>query len=229
MDTRAPPVGEDWAGAAYVYRHPPMAERRTRYLLVVVIGLVMLVTSALGALPHSISDAELTVFALVNNLGDVPRALAWAPMQLGNVIAVPVSTLMALITGRARLALGLAGAGMLAWVAAKGVKDAVERGRPGALVDDAVLRDAYPGGLGFPSGHAAIAAALVVVVWPHLHRNGRIAVTTLALLVGMLRVYVGAHLPLDIIGGLGLGLAGGGAIAAILGWQEAHRAAMVDR
>jgi undecaprenyl-diphosphatase len=55
------------------------------------------------------------------------------------------------------------------------------------------------------------------------------AVVVLVLAVGLLRLYVGAHLPLDVSGGLGLGLAVGGAIAAALGWQQARGATMVDR
>lgn len=192
-------------------------------------GVLVLVASTAAALPHSVSDVELAVFGLVNDTAEVPRALAWVPMQLGNVVVVPLSAVVALVTGRFRLAVGLGAAGMLAWVAAKGVKDAVERGRPGALVDDTVLRDAYPGGLGFPSGHAAVATALVVVVWPYLNRAARTVVLVLAALVGVLRIYVGAHLPLDISGGIGLGLASAGVVRLLLGWRKRDRGAMVGR
>ncbi|HVL03548.1 MAG TPA: phosphatase PAP2 family protein, partial [Acidimicrobiales bacterium] len=181
-------------------------------VIVLVTGIVVLATSTLAALPHSPGDVEVAVFGWLNHAGDVPRALAWVPMQLGNVVVVPVSALVALALGRVRLALALGGAGMLAWVAAKGVKDVVERGRPGALVDDAVLRDAHAGGLGFPSGHVAVAVALAFVVWPHLGRAARTAVLVSATLVGILRVYVGAHLPLDITGGAGVGMACAGAV-----------------
>lgn len=184
-------------------------------LILLVAGMVMLAVSTLAALPHSPSDVELAVFGWLNHAGDAPRALAWVPMQLGNVVAVPVSALVALVFGRVRLALALGGAGMLAWVAAKGVKDVVERGRPGALVDEAVLRDAHAGGLGFPSGHAAVAAALAFAVWPLLGRTGRAAVLVSATLVGILRVYVGAHLPLDITGGVGVGMASAGAVRLV--------------
>lgn len=196
------------------YRHRPM-RRLSGDLIVLVTGIVVLATSTLAALPSSPGDVEVAVFGWLNHAGDVPRALAWVPMQLGNVVVVPASALVALALGRVRLALSLGGAGMLAWVAAKGVKDVVERGRPGALVDDAVLRDAHAGGLGFPSGHVAVAAALAFVVWPHLGRAGRTAVLVTATLVGILRVYVGAHLPLDIIGGAGVGMACAGAVRLV--------------
>lgn len=201
----------------------------SRDLALTACGLMVLGVSTLAALPPSVSDVERTAFELVNDAGEIPRALAWAPMQLGNVVAVPVAALVALATGRARLALGLTGAGMLAWLAAKGVKDAVERGRPGALVEDALLRDAHPGGLGFPSGHAAVVSALAVVVWPQLNRAGRSAVVVAVAVVGLLRIYVGAHLPLDIAGGAGLGLALAGAVHILLRRRETPRAAMVDR
>lgn len=200
-----------------------------RDLAVVIVGLAVLVVSTLAALPPSVSNVELDVFGLVNHVGDIPRALAWAPMQLGNVVAVPAAALVALAARRARLAVGLASSGMLVWVVAKGIKGVVDRGRPGALVDDAVLRDAHPGGLGFPSGHAAVAAVLAVVVWPHLNRAGRVVVVVLTGLVGLLRVYDGAHLPLDIAGGFGLGLVVGGAARLILGWRATNRRTRVDR
>ena len=40
---------------------------------------------------------------------------------------------------------------------------------------------------------------------------------SLAVLVGLLRIYVGAHLPLDILGGAALGLAAGGAVHLVVG------------
>jgi undecaprenyl-diphosphatase len=71
---------------------------------------------------------------------------------------------VALVARRSRLARDLAIAGTAAWLLAKVVKDIVSRappGRPTARRDPAPRT---PTGLGFPSGHAAVAAALHLVV-----------------------------------------------------------------
>jgi undecaprenyl-diphosphatase len=72
-------------------------------------------------------------------------------------------------------------------------------------------------GRGYVSGHAAVVTLLVTLTWPYLSRNGRIVAVALAVAVCLARVYVGAHLPLDIVGGAALGLAVGGAVRLMLG------------
>jgi len=109
----------------------------------------------------------------------------------------------------------VAGAGT--YLLAKVVKGIVPRGRPDGLLDDVVIRGAAAMGRGFVSGHAATLAALAAVAWPWLGRRGRIAAAVVVVVVCMARIYVGAHLPLDVIGGAGLGLAVGGAVRLLMG------------
>ena len=67
---------------------------------------------------------------------------------------------------------------------------------------------------GFPSGHtctaAAIAAAATLIFWRE--RRGKIAIAVLwllTLLIGWSRMYLASHWPLDVLGGLAIGTAGG--------------------
>jgi len=97
------------------------------------------------------------------------------------------------------------------------VKGVVVRGRPASLLDDVVVRGAAAHGRGFVSGHAAVVTALLVVAWPWLNRPARIVCAVLAVAVCLARVYVSAHLPLDVVGGAGLGLVVGGAVRLLVG------------
>jgi undecaprenyl-diphosphatase len=166
---------------------------------------------------HSISGLERSAFRLVNGVPGVPFVPVWLLMQAGNIAAVPVVSFAALATRRFRLAAGLLLAGVLTYVGAKVVKQVVTRGRPSTLIDDVHVHGAVARGLGFVSGHAGVVVALAVVAFPYLGRRARWAAASLAAFVCVARVYVGAHLPLDVLGGAGLGLLVGAIVRLALG------------
>jgi undecaprenyl-diphosphatase len=97
------------------------------------------------------------------------------------------------------------------------VKRFVERGRPSDVLDDVVVRGAAPHGLGFVSGHIAVVTSLALVAWPWLPRWGRWAAGLAVAAVFFTRMYVGAHLPLDMVGGAALGVAVGALVRLLLG------------
>jgi undecaprenyl-diphosphatase len=138
-------------------------------------------------------------------------------MQLGNLLAVPAAGVVALLARRFRLALDLVLSGAGAWLSAKVVKQVAFRGRPGQLLGHVVLRHAPAAGHGFVAGHAATAFALATAAFPYLGKRVRWVVVVLALIVGGARIYVGAHLPLDVIGGTALGVAVGSLVHIVLG------------
>jgi undecaprenyl-diphosphatase len=191
---------------------------RTRGDVVLLVGgTVLLVLSALPVHRHSISGLEAHVFHAINTHTVLPLVVVWPIMQLGNIGAVPIAAAVAAILRKWRLAAGILLGGLVTYFLAKVVKKIVVRGRPPDLVDDVRTRGAAALGRGYVSGHAAVVTLLVTLTWPYLSRNGRIVAVALAVAVCLARVYVGAHLPLDIVGGAALGLAVGGAVRLMLG------------
>src|SRR4029450_566136 len=129
----------------------------------------------------------------------------------------PVVAGVAALTRRFRLAVNLAVAGFGCYFLALLVKSLVHRGRPSQYLPDVNLHGPAASGLGYVSGHAAVAVALASVASPYLSRRARRVAWTLAAAVCLSRVYVGAHLPLDVIGGAAVGFAVGAAVHLVLG------------
>jgi membrane-associated phospholipid phosphatase len=180
-------------------------------------GAGLLVLAALPIDRTRVPGGEADVFGVLNGSTVLPFVVVWPVMQLGNVLVVPAATALAAALRRWRLAAELLVAGAGTYVAAKVVKGIWPRGRPDGLLADVVIRGAAAHGRGFVSGHAATLTALAVVAWPWLGPRGRIAVGVLVTVVCLARVYVGAHLPLDVVGGAALGLAVGGLVRLLFG------------
>jgi membrane-associated phospholipid phosphatase len=196
---------------------PATLVRKWSDLSVLAVDVSVLVLAALPVHADRVSDAEAAVFRFLNGTTVLPFVLVWPVMQLGNVLVVPATAVVAAALRRWWLAAELLIAGTATYLLAKVVKGVVPRGRPDGLLADVVFRGAEAHGRGFVSGHAATLAALATVAWPWLGRRGRIAVVVLVVVVSLTRVHVGAHLPLDVVSGAGLGLAVGGAVRLVLG------------
>ena len=162
---------------------------------------------------------ERAVFRFVNGWPDSLRPVLYV-FQLLGILGVPLAVAaVALIFRSWRLALGLVLLVPAKLLVEKEVlKAAVRRERPGTTIPDAVLRDVPSAGPSFPSGHAIIAFGIVVLLAPYLRRRWQLLlVIALAVLNSLARVYLGAHNPLDVIGGAFAGIAIGALLNFALG------------
>jgi membrane-associated phospholipid phosphatase len=191
---------------------PAIGIRIRRDLIVLVAGLAVVALCGVGAADGRVEGAELAVFRAINGL---PGWL-YGPMlvaQYLGVLAMPlVVAVGALLWRRWRLALALALVVPLKLVAERIPKQLVARERPGTTVPDAILHGVPQAGLSFTSGHAIITFAIAGLLALVLPRRWGIVAFVLATLNAIARVYLGAHNPLDVVGGAAIGLM----IAALL-------------
>ena len=181
------------------------------------VGIGVLVLSAAAA-AAPLTGAETQAFRVVNDLPDSLYPFVWPLMQYGTFITIPALTLVAIAIRRYRAAAALAVSGIGVYLLARVVKAAVERGRPGSLLADVHAREVFgEGSLGFPSGHAAVAAALAFTGGIYFGGWAFWVGVALAIVVSLGRLYVGAHLPLDVIGGAALGIIAGSVAHMVIG------------
>lgn len=172
------------------------------------LGAVVVVVTGLLAERHR-WRGELGATQAANDLpGPVTGALD-VVMQLGTRPAIILVAVVAVVTSDVdwrRVALGVVLAGGVAWAGATVAKDVVERPRP-AAADELTVRDDADG-WGWPSSHTAVATAtLAAAATFSRRRRALVLAVAVGAVVGFARMAMGVHLPLDVAGGLGVGLA----------------------
>lgn len=170
-------------------------------------GAALVAITAVAARHRSVGRWEAGAFRMVNGLPGSIYPAAWACMQLGTLGAAPAAAGVAWLAGERELAARLLASGAGTWAIAKLVKQVVRRPRPAALMPGTRCRGRPAAGLGYLSGHAGVAAALGAAALPRLGPGGRVFALIAVPAVGLTRIYTGAHLPLDVAGGAGLGVA----------------------
>lgn len=149
---------------------------------------------------------EAHVFHWVNDLPAGLWGFLRVPMQLGSLAgSLGVVAVTAVATRDRRLAGATFVASEAAYWGAKVVKEIVARPRPTLLLHGVHLHERATG-FGYLSGHTAVAVALTTTLVPSLPNTAKAGAIALAVIVGFARIYSGAHLPLDVVGGAGLGI-----------------------
>jgi undecaprenyl-diphosphatase len=193
------------------------------------VGLAVALASGIVASSGTVGSTEASVFHAINDLPDGLRVPMWG-FQLAGLLAVPaVVALGAAAFRRWRLVGALLALIPLKLLVEKAiVKQLVERERPGTTICDLDLtcgnfRDVPVAGLSFVSGHAIIAWAVATLLWTSLPGRWRYVPVVVAVLNAVARVYLGAHNPLDVVGGAGIGVALGAVLALAFGLTTPRR------
>lgn len=182
------------------------AARRPVWRSIAAMGATMLGGSLVLLSSARLRRADVRMGDLVRRSRSRPsdRAIA-AATDLGSMYGV-VGTAAALgAAGHRRLARDVMTIGSAAWLVAQGAKTRVRRERP-YEAEGVVRLIRPPTGSSYPSGHAAVTAAMMSVIAADGDRTARVAAGGLVVFVAASRVYVGVHYPSDVLGGIGMGL-----------------------
>jgi membrane-associated phospholipid phosphatase len=140
--------------------------------------------------------------------------------DLGSIYGLTGTCVALAATGRRQAAVEVAAAGAVAWCAAQAAKPLVGRERP-YQADGAMRLVAEPAGSSWPSGHAAVAAAMADTLAARLDPAPRALARTAAGAVACSRLYVGVHHPTDVVAGAGIGVLSARAAGTLLRrWRE---------
>lgn len=182
--------------------------RDSRYIVTTIFSALIVGITTLQAVNSGWFDSvERPIFEAVNDLPSYFGPIMYVITQFGGLGGLLFWCGIAWYLINRRAALTVFGGGASAWFIAKILKSLVARGRPGDLLQSVHLFGTeHFAGYGFPSGHSAFSAACATVLYYQVDRKYRKYLLIIVALVGFSRMYLGAHFPLDVVGGWALGV-----------------------
>lgn len=184
-------------------------KNHTASLVLVLVSIFVVIVSTIYAYfdGATLSGIEIAIFDVINTLPNWLTPFFVVITNIATLGAVVVAGFVAFIGNKRRIGMAILLSGAIAWFISNVLKDVVDRARPNGFIDDAIVRYMdLAGGNGFPSGHSAVAAACAMSLALILPRRFAPILIGLVFLVGVSRVYLGVHLPLDVVGGWAIGI-----------------------
>ncbi len=176
------------------------------YASIAIGTLVLFALAAERASLRTLAGWEISLFRTIYNWSELLRPLFLAITQLGSAWMLLILPLAALAQKQKQLARHLLAGGLVTFLLMEWAKVLIDRPRPVHLEEGFMQREVFVSGSGFPSGHTAIATVLALTVLPYVPRRHWWLVILWPLSVGLSRIYLGVHAPLDVVGGLLLGM-----------------------
>jgi membrane-associated phospholipid phosphatase len=175
------------------------------------LGFSLLTVSLLWSAGQRIDTWTFLVF---NVRGRRPRwldRLMSAFTQIGNGVVIAALALILYFAGDHLLAYGLILGALTLWLLVELLKALVHRRRPFIRLSQARIVGHRARGRSFPSGHTSQAFFMATLMSGYFHAAvwAVCLLYALALVVGITRIYMGAHYPRDVLAGAVLGAAWG--------------------
>ncbi|HUC89199.1 MAG TPA: phosphatase PAP2 family protein [Patescibacteria group bacterium] len=181
------------------------SDRIWTWAVLLAFSTALFVVAALIAHKHTFGGVELSVFRHINDWPNGLRPFFLAVTLAPESLWIGVATVIILFALKMyRAVWQLAAAIFGGYAAALLAKHFIGRPRPIGFLNDAHIR-ANETGMGFPSGHTMMVTIVVLILWPYLPKGWRWLTLGFIPLMGLSRIYLGVHEPLDTIGGFALG------------------------
>ncbi len=185
----------------------PAERSRVWWVVGLASGVLLFVGSTFAVMQGALLTLETRMFHFINtwpeNLYRLFFAATIAPESLWIALAAVVVTFLLKMY---RAAWELAAATIASYGLVFLGKELIDRARPEGLLHDAIVRIGETGN-GFPSGHTMIVTVVVLTLFPYMRKGWRWLPVLLIPAVALSRVYLGVHMPLDVVGGFAIGLA----------------------
>ena len=192
--------------------------RRKADVFIAGVGLGVVVVCGALVANRVLVGTDVAVFRRINHWPGWLYPPMWAVQLSGVIGALPLAAAGAAVLRRLRLAAALAVATALKPLLEAAAKTFVQRARPAEALHDVILRgNSAAHGLSFPSGHAMVIFAIATLTAPYFKGWWKALPWALAAAVCLSRVYLGAHFPLDVAAGAGLGTFIGGVLNLVFG------------
>lgn len=179
-----------------------------RQLIVLLLGFGLIMMSLLWSAGQRF---DVWLFRAINTRGTRPKwmdGVMWVITQIGSIAFITPLVIIFYFGGRPRFAIDLTLGTLTLLFVVTLIKAIADRARPFNLLLETKVIGWKAAGLSFPSGHTTQSFFIATVTTNYFRLPLTIAIVlySIALLVGVTRVYLGAHYPRDVMAGAILGL-----------------------